>query len=189
MEAVDRERAAIDALEVVGDVAGLEAYRPTVDPRLTLSGADNALYNFWRARDDAVKGLKAKAAEVGKAAWVTAHGSAHLKRAVGEGYDCQRLYVLERAAIEAPGFVVDFYGGAEWKERSCPSELALDACDAARELAPDRVNRGEPFVAWLTSAPRPVKVEEEYGYEEPFTPCEAVVLRDYLGKYDLVRVV
>jgi hypothetical protein len=182
--ALKREYAAIDALEKAGDVAGLEAYRPTVVV------PDNALYNFWRARDDAVKGLKARAAVAEKACWIAAHGSAHLKRAVAEGYDCQRLYVLERAAIEAAEFIVDFYNGAEWRERSCPTVAALDACDAARKLVPAYAGMGEPMVVWLTSPARVTKIEDEYGdFEEPFEPCEAAVLRDYLGKYDLVKII
>ena len=55
----------------------------------------------------------------------------------------------------------------------------------ARELG-----LGEPVIVWLTSEAKATKGEEEYGeFAEPFTPREAVVLRDYLGRYDLVRVI
>ena len=180
-EALAAEYAAIDALEKAGDLAGLQAWRSALD----LSITDNRMWELTTARDKAIEGLKAKGREAERRMWIGEHGSAHLKRAHGEGYDCQRLYVLERAGLEAPDFVVDFYQGAEWRERSCPTVAALDAGDAARELG-----LGEPVIVWLTSEPKPTKVEDEYGeLEEPFEPCEAVVLRDYLGKYDLVRVI
>jgi len=178
--AVDRERAAIDALEVAGDVAALSVWQPTAVAR------DEASHHgLYERSHKAWAGLKAKAAEAEKARWIDAHGSAHLKRATAEGYDCQRLYVLERAGLEAPEFIVDFYSGAEWRERSCPTVAALDACDAALKLG-----LGEPVVVWLTSPARVTKIEDEYGdFEEPFEPCEAVVLRDFLGKYDLVHII
>ena len=107
--------------------------------------------------------------EAEKLAWVQAHGSAFLQQAVAAGYDCQRRYVEERAGIEHPGFVVDWEDRAEWRSRSCPSEAALALALAVR---------GE--VVWLTRAP----VEEP---EEYWEPGEAVVLRGYLGAYDLVK--
>ena len=107
--------------------------------------------------------------EAEKLAWVHAHGSAFLQQAVSAGYDCQRRYVEERAAHEHPGFVVDWEDRAEWRSRSCPSEAAL-----ALALAVG----GD--VVWLTRAP--VDEPEEY-----WEPGEAVVLRGYLGAYDLVK--
>lgn len=99
-------------------------------------------------------------------AWALAHGSPRLRKCVEAGYDCQRLYVFERAALEHPAYVVDFDDKATWKSRSGPSEAALD--EAARV-------GGE--IIWLTSLP-----DEDY-----VDPCEAVVIREYLGKYDLVK--
>jgi len=176
--AVDCERAAIDALEVAGDVAALDTWQPSV-----VSREEASHYGLYERSHKAWSGLKAKAADADKARWIDAHGSAHLKRAAAEGYDCRRLYVLERAAIEAPELIVDFYNGAEWRERACPTVAALDALEEARVL-----ELGEPLIVWLTSGPRPSKVEE---YDEPveFEPCEALVLRGYLGRYDLVKII
>jgi len=116
-----------------------------------------------------------------KTDWIEQYGSAHLKRAcLAEGYNCQRLYVTERAAREAPGFVVDFNNNAGWKDRSCPSVEALDGLDEARKLT-----LGEPIIVWLTDAPN-ARVNT-YDYDE-FAACEAVVIRNYLDQYDLIKV-
>jgi hypothetical protein len=112
-----------------------------------------------------------KAAAEEKAAWIQAHGSDFLKRAFALGYDCQRQYVTERAEMEAPGYQVDFDDEFSWKSRSCPSEEAL-------EMVEELISKGfQAEVVWLTAAP---DLDE---------PCEAVVVRNYLGKYDLIRLV
>ena len=105
-----------------------------------------------------------------RAAWAQANGSPRLRKCVEQGYDCQRLYALERAAAEHPGYVVDFDDKAAWKDRAGPSEAALD--EAARVGG---------TVVWLTRQPH----EEFEVYGEGW---EAVVIRAYLGKYDLIRV-
>lgn len=117
-------------------------------------------------------------AEADKLAWCKAHGSNHLRTAVENGYDCARLYATERAAVEHPGFTLDFDNAAEWKSRSCPSPEALSIALGV-----------EGEVVWLTA---PAKNEEpsaeDYGYwADEYEPCEAVVIRNFLGKYDLVR--
>jgi len=140
-----------------------------------------------REAERAEKAAAAAAFAAEKQAWVAAHGSDYLKRACGGGYDCARLYVTERAAQEAPGYVVDFDDVAEWKGRSCPSLAALDLEADARKRGV-----GETQIVWLTSpvrAKRPHEDEDYYEYEDDFEPCEAVAIRKYLGKYDLVRLV
>lgn len=124
--------------------------------------------------------------EAAKTAWVQAHGSAHLKRACAGGYDCQRLYVTERAALEAPGFAVDFDDTAGWKSRACPSVEALDIADSVT------AGLGSVEVVWLTEpVTEKAEVRGDYyePYEDEFEPCEAVIIRGYLDKYALVRVV
>ncbi len=135
----------------------------------------------WQTlRDERVKREAAEA----KDAFIEAHGSDHLKRAHAGGYDCTRKYVRERAAHEAPGFVVDIENDASWGDRSCPSLAALNAADAATALG-----LGTAQVVWLKSAPNDTKVERDpYDYDEPFEQCEAIVISDYLGKYDLVKI-
>lgn len=144
--------------------------------------ADEAARAVARAKREAEEA----AADAEKRRWITEHGSAHLKRACNkEGYDCARLYALERSALEAPGYTLDFEEAAEWKSRACPSTKALDEVDAMR-------TRGfaNPLVVWLTDEPRDHhKSDEERYYPDDFEPCEAVVIQGYLGKYNLVKIV
>lgn len=126
-----------------------------------------------RARAEAERVAAKQRFEADKASWVAAHGSDYLKRACAGGYDCARLYVKERAAMEAPDFVVDFADRAAWKSRSCPSEAALDVADEVTAL-----NIGEVEIVWLT---KPVT-------DDDFEECEAVVVRKYLGRYDLIKM-
>ncbi len=126
-----------------------------------------------KAEKEATDAAKRHAAETERQEWIEANGSEFLRKATDAGYDCQRRYVTERAAIEHPGATVDFGDNAAWKSRSCPSEAALDL---ALEI--------DGTVVWLTDSPRTEKrgVYEDYDFD----PCEAVVVRGYLGKYDVV---
>jgi hypothetical protein len=133
--------------------------------------------------DEARKEIKRERREAEKESWILANGSDHLKSAFAEGYDCQRLYVTERAAQEAPGFIVDFDDNADWRSRSCPTERAMEIVNEAREFG-----IREPRVVWLTSPPG-AEIVDEYEPYEPFEACEAVVIRNYLGRYDLVQIV
>ncbi|NPV45246.1 MAG: hypothetical protein HPY70_14930 [Firmicutes bacterium] len=127
------------------------------------------------AREEEEKALRAER-EREKKQWISLYGSDYLKRAVALGYDCQRQYVTERAAREFPDYEVDFDCRAEWRSRSCPSEEALDEVE-------DALERGfSAQVVWLTYPPY------ELEYNDAYEPCEAIVVQDYLGKYDLVKV-
>jgi hypothetical protein len=124
-----------------------------------------------RKRIAALADAEVKAARVAdRVAWIATHGSEFLRKACGAGYDCQRRYVIERAALERPGFVVDFDDRAAWRDRSCPSEAALDLALAVG---------GQ--VVWLTTPGYEIS-EAEY-----WEPCEAVLIRQYLGQYDLIK--
>lgn len=179
----DRIEGEINALK--GDLAGLRAYQiPTeayqVLPRVHVMSADA----LSQKRNRYISELEEEQREAERQQWIAAHGSAHLQRCIEAGYNCKRLYVVERAALEAPGFTVDFDDKAAWKDRSCPTPAALDAEDAARALG-----LGEPLIVWLTEPPS-ARVPDPEGYDfEEFDPCEAVVLRNYLGRYDLVQIV
>jgi hypothetical protein len=171
----------ITALEKAGDLAGLRAYRlPTeIGDAWTTTARDAA-----EQRSRAIKDLEDAQRDRERQEWIAAHGSAHLQRCIAAGYDCKRLYVLERAALEAPGFTVDFGDKAAWKPRACPTTEGLDAEDAARALG-----LGEPQTVWLTT-PAQDRVGDPEGYDyEEFAACEAVIIRGYLGKYDLVQIV
>lgn len=137
------------------------------------------------AAAEAAKRAAAEAAAAEKRAWVEAHGSAHLMRACGAGYDCQRLYVTERAARELPGFT-PLLGVAEadWRSRSCPSAEALGLALRLAEAG----HAAE--VVWLTNAGAELGAEDDYAeddYVEPFEPAEAVVVTGYLGRYRALR--
>lgn len=139
----------------------------------------------WSREEKEKREAEQAARHAAKVAWVQAHGSDRLRRAVEREHDCTALYVRERAAVEAPGYVPDIYGAAKWKSAACPSVGALDAADAAEKLT-----LGTVEIVWLTDPPQAIKTrdEDEYGYAEEFSPREAVVIREYLGKYDLVLV-
>jgi len=114
--------------------------------------------------------------------WAAEQGSDHLKLCLEGGYRCDRIYVLERAAVERPGWIVDFYDRAGWKERTNPSlEALIQARDETIDTTPVRV-------VWITAPPR-ADPGEEFGEElgEEFEPREGLVICGYLGKYDLVR--
>ena len=114
-----------------------------------------------------------------KKGWIESNGSKHLKKAFGAGYDCQRLYAQERAAMEFPAFHLDFDNKAEWNSRSCPSMKALEIAEEySREI---------PEIVWVTRK-HDFNPEEDLYYPEN-NECEAVVIRDFLGKYDLVHYV
>lgn len=115
--------------------------------------------------------------EKDKIDWINQHGSDYLKRAIANGFDCQRKYVIERAAKEFPDFIVDFDDSAEWNSRSCPSEKALNEMITLKEKGYNA------NVVWLTRLPNGY---DDYDYYD-IEPCEAVVIRNYLGSYDLIK--
>ncbi len=110
-----------------------------------------------------------------KQIWITEHGSDYLKRATKLNYNCQRKYITERVALEYPDYQIDFDERAEWKDRSCPSLAALDEVE---ELIEAKV---KAKVVWLTR-----QIEND---DYPWDPCEAVVIQEYLSKYNLVKII
>lgn len=139
--------------------------------------AENRRRDEERQRIALADAAAATQRQADKAAWIAAHGSPFLRRAAGAGYDCQRRYVIERAALERPGYVVDFNDNARWSARSCPSEAALSEALVVGGT-----------VVWLTALPVDDNSPEEYQVAWQ-GGCEAVAIRQYLGKYDLVKIV
>lgn len=119
--------------------------------------------------------------EVEKAAWVAEHGSDALRRKCAAGYDCQRAYVFERVGVEHPDYIVDWKGKAEWRSRSCPSDQAFEEAE-----------RVGGTVVWLTAPPvtgdslLDETIADRFDYEFE-GEGEAIVVRGYLVKYDLVK--
>lgn len=124
--------------------------------------------------------------EAEKAAWIAEHGSDHLREAFGRGYDSQRQYVLERAHLEATGWTLDFNESSDWNNRSFPSVEALRVEDEAVALA-EKLNARSVGVVWLTKPP--TSGHDDYYYVSSFEACEAVAIREYLGQYDLVKMI
>lgn len=121
------------------------------------------------------KRIEAEQAETARLAWIQASGSEHLKRAIDAGHDCNRMYLNERAALEYPGYVLDYEDAAAWKSRSCPSVVALDERDAILAAHPDATVE----IVWLTAEPRDHKLtEREAYYAEPDEEREAVAVHD-----------
>lgn len=128
--------------------------------------------------------------EAKRLAWAEAHGSDQLKRGLRAGHTCTRLYVIERAAVEFPGYAADYNDAAAWKTRACPSTEALDERDAVlaahSNLDPDDVS-----IVWLTALPssKPESSHDDYDEPDEFEPCEAVAVINWLDKYDLVKII
>ncbi|MDP3062343.1 MAG: hypothetical protein Q8O40_03870 [Chloroflexota bacterium] len=110
-----------------------------------------------------------------RAAWIEPNGSSRLKKALAAGYDCQRLYLEERATMEMPGFTLA--PNAKWEERVDPTEEALDLV-ASLTLAEGMT----ATVVWLTDDGK------EADYDARFEPCEVVLVQGWLGKYDLIHI-
>jgi len=145
------------------------ARRQAADQERKERRAEQALRD--REREQADKAARAQQ----RAEWITEHGSEHLRAAVNAGYNCQRLYATERAALEHPGYEIDFDGNAAWKSRSCPSPEAL-----AEELRlTASLREGESIaVVWLTHG-----IEADHPDQER----EAVAIKNWLGRYTLLR--
>lgn len=115
--------------------------------------------------------------------WIDQHGSDRLRLAHERGYQVRGLYVRERAEVEFPGYTPDLDDRAEWEERVAPTEEALALETQAIDLAKANGLPGErASIVWLTKPPRDLESLD-------FRPCEAVVIRGYLGRYDLVKIV
>ncbi len=106
--------------------------------------------------------------------WINEYGSQYLKNIVKLGYDVDSKYAIERANKEMPNFEVDIDDNSGWGEQDNPSEKALEEVIKLIE------NGYKAEVVWLTS---PVNPDDEDDFEE----CEAIGIREYLGKYYLVK--
>lgn len=60
-----------------------------------------------------------------KADWIRKHGSQYLKDCLELGVKANLEYVVERAALEFPGYTVDYANNAQWDEKFSPSPEAL----------------------------------------------------------------
>jgi len=138
-----------------------------------------------QAQKEAAEHAEAQRQESERRIWIQAHGSEFLRQAHAAGYDCQRLYATERAALEFPGFTLEFDSSSRWKSRSCPSRKAFEIAQAT---PPARV-------IWLTDLSDTLRTEwgleddEDSWGEDPWKEQEALLVADFLGKYDLLRLI
>ena len=99
-----------------------------------------------------------KRKEEEKQAWIEAHGSERLKEATKRGYDCKRLYLTERLALELPGYVTRIWDGRglwDVKDRCCPSAKALDEVKRLEKLG------FKPVIKWAVFEDDDGDLEEE----------------------------
>lgn len=147
---------------------------------LILSETDKEGLKARQARRDEIEAEKIKAEqeketrEREKADWIRQHGSDYLKDCLELGVKANKEYVIERAATEFPGYEVDYSDDAAWEEKFSPSSEALSELKKVRGLG------AESEIVWLT---RPINEDDE------FEPCEAVAIRCFLGKYDLIKTI
>lgn len=141
-----------------------------------------------KAREEELKEIERKreaekeAREKERAEWIKQYGSDYLKDCLELGVSANLEYVVERAAMEFPGFTVDYTDNANWERRFSPSHEALEELKALRNAGVE-----DSDIFWLT---RPAKVRDEDDDDDyDFEPCEAIIIRNYLGKYDLVKII
>ena len=118
--------------------------------------------------------------------WIKDFGSVRLRRAAERGYKVNATYARERAALEFPDFWVHTRPEEIWSERTDPSEDALELEQAVLARPVSRADDLSARIVWLTGPPADLDENlEEAG--EIFEPCEAILLRPYLGRYSLLR--
>lgn len=124
-----------------------------------------------RAAADKAAADKAAAELAERIAWANANGTERLREGLAAGHRCDRLFEIERAAVDYPGFVVDWEKHAAWKDAICPALRELRERKALLAAHPD----AEITIVWLTDEPLASKRSDEYDYE-PFEEREAIVV-------------
>lgn len=115
-----------------------------------------------------------------KSDWIKQYGSDYLKDCLEMNVSANLEYVVERAAKDYPEFVVDYADNAKWEDKFSPSPESLS------ELKKIRGAGAEAEIIWLTR-PAKVKNDDEYDEDDDFESCEAILIHNYLGKFDLVK--
>jgi hypothetical protein len=113
-----------------------------------------------------------------KIQWIKQHGSQYLKDCLELGQYAHREYLYERAKMEYPDYILDYEDGIRYNEIYSPSQIAID------ELKKVRRNTENSDIVWLTNDGK----ERDWD-DEDFCPCEAIIIRKWLGRYDLYRII
>lgn len=136
---------------------------------------------------DAERKAKAEAEKAERLAWIAEHGSARLKKCIAHGYDCARLYEIERAAFDFPGWVLDYNDTGNYKVRSGPSLEALERMEGIQTWLKGRgMTEATVRIVWLTAEPtsEPGRTDEDTDWE----PREALLLEG-VGLHDLFLII
>jgi len=116
--------------------------------------------------------------------WILENGSQYLKDCLELGQYAHKNYVIERAEKEFLDFTLDYEEEAKWDTKYSPSQAALN------ELKELRKTTADSDIVWLTKEPKTNKeYDDEDNYYNEFKPCEALIVRNFLGKYDLIKIV
>jgi len=111
-----------------------------------------------------------------KATWIAAHGSDRLKKAHAAGYPHNGAYAQERANLElGAGWMVDSKNKYEYSNRTYPTEAALDLEKMLQEQG------YKTQIVWVTFDGK----QRDYG--DDFEAYEAVAVRGYLDRYDVIH--
>jgi hypothetical protein len=79
-----------------------------------------------------------------KLEWINQHGSDRLKESIKQGFNCQKIYVLEKGqSILGDGYVLDYECDVSTNDRSCPSMAALNEVNSLKEKGIDST------IVWL----------------------------------------
>lgn len=163
--------------------------RPTDDPAEFVEASERWIRSAEEKQAEPNSGERAEAHGAEEFAnemdtWVRQFGSGRLRRALDRGYKVNRLYAQERVRREYPKFWLDTSGDAKWRERTDPTERALDLEDAAREEVASRGGQMETRIIWL-SYPPPELASRWDMPELEWQAQEAIILQPYLGRYRL----
>lgn len=156
---------ALGSAEAAADAQLLTAGEPSL--YTPLSAEHQGRRNAIRARLSSLR----EARKAARLSWVLEHGSEHLRGAVTGGYDCKRLYVTERAALEYPGYVLDYDNVTKYMDVSCPLPEALKEALWVKGS-----------VVFLSNGRR----EDDWNRSLP-EDGQAVVIRGFLGEHTLLR--
>ena len=184
----------IERIEATSNLEALQAL--TIPPEIKGFRARNQLWpldelhsraisDAYDAQKDAEREAEKAQYEADKTAWIKAHGSEHLKLVFEGGYEVGRIYTLERAEVEFPDWDIDYQNTTDWKDRKNPTLVELHA-----EQKASAETKRQAIIVWLISPPRITQDEEEWEIERhEFEECTALVVRGYLGKYDLIKYI
>lgn len=177
---VDRRRRWRQAVVRSEELSGIPMLpSPSNDPDVILRYLEAWIQGHPEERTRKLSSVTRAHFESGIETWVSRHGSRRLKQAILRGYKANRLYAQERSAADFPGFWVDTSGSARWRDRTDPSEAALDLeAELTVRYPMPEVN---PRIVWLVDPPN--DLEEEYG---GIDEQEAILIDGFLGRYQLL---